>query len=326
MKAKMDFDLLQSLLDTSSDFMVMLSPAHEVLAYNKAAVDYLLLYFGTPLYIGADYRDFVVPNSMRTYLNAVRTVKTGDTVKIEHKTMTEDVTHWFEYKMSPVFDGKKIIAISLLARNIDLEKAAEADAKYLADTFEVIVQNAEEAIAFLDREARVLQYNNKAKERLFLNYGKKVKIGDDFRQFVYSELVEDFNADFQQTLMGNVCEKEYRTTNVDDVSVWIRVRMYPVCQDGAVIGVTLFVMDILEQKEIETINKIQLEKLRQISWHHSHVLRSPVAKILGITSVLKDDHELDAEQKQRWLNLLLQCTEELDGIIRDVVNKAYLEG
>jgi len=317
------FNPLQSLLDCSPDLMVLLSRNHQVLAHNVSAVEFLSSYFEEPFAVGKDYRDFVIKSSRSIYKNAFRDVKAGKTVIIENHTVDQDVSHWFEYQMSPVYDSqqKKIVAITLTARNIDIKKMAEAEAANLADTFEAMIQNTAEAITFLDCQGRVLQYNNKAKEQLYLNYGRKIKIGDDFRQFVYPGLINSFTQDFDRTLKGDRSEKGYETTNTNNDPVSIRVKMYPMCQNSEIVGVAMFVLDTLDLKKAEIANHQKSKKLDEITFYHSHNLRSPVAKVLGITRILKE-HDLNADQKEFWLNLLLQCTEELDNVIHLMVNEA----
>lgn len=78
--------------------------------------------------------------------------------------------------------------------------------------------------------------------------------------------------------------------------------------------------DITEQLEyIKTIEQ-QNEKLKDIAWMQSHVVRAPLSRILGIISILQND-PLQVDQLQLWLEHLQTSTNELDLIVRDIVNK-----
>lgn len=317
-------NILQAMLDSSSELIVLLSKDHKVLARNKAAVKLLQLYFSESLKVGDDYRDFVILQNMQLYLETFDRAIAGETVTVQNETVSDKAKHWFEYKMSPLFDEATLLGITFTATSIDDQKKAQIALQYLADTYEAIVQNTTEAIALLDKEMRVLQYNKFATKQLQLNFGKAIQIGEDFRNYVYPDLQDEFEFAFKNVLNRNNWEKEYVTSNVKDETVWIRVRMYPVINaEEEVAGVALFVLNILQQRKTELHNQLLADRLKDISWQHSHVIRAPVANILGIMKVLMDDSKMPDKEKQEWYSYVVKCTEELDNTIRVIVNKAY---
>lgn len=77
-----------------------------------------------------------------------------------------------------------------------------------------------------------------------------------------------------------------------------------------------------------TANKIHLtaieqqnEKLKEIAWLQSHVVRAPLARMMGLTHLLIDD-ELPEPEYREYLNEILNSAHELDTIIKDIVHKA----
>lgn len=77
----------------------------------------------------------------------------------------------------------------------------------------------------------------------------------------------------------------------------------------------------LKFQYIEAIEK-QNSKLKEIAWIQSHVVRAPLARLMGLVNLIKmtedDDPEID---KSELLQHILNSTEELDNIIRDITNK-----
>ncbi len=67
--------------------------------------------------------------------------------------------------------------------------------------------------------------------------------------------------------------------------------------------------------------KAQNTKLREIAWIQSHVVRSPVARILSIKQLLSADTPLPESEQQRLLDHLFEATHELDGLISDIVKR-----
>ncbi len=79
--------------------------------------------------------------------------------------------------------------------------------------------------------------------------------------------------------------------------------------------------DITNSIEHTKTIELQNEKLREISWLQSHVVRAPLSRIMGLINVLSTD-QLNPEDKKKYLDYALKSAKELDVIIRDVVNKS----
>jgi len=71
---------------------------------------------------------------------------------------------------------------------------------------------------------------------------------------------------------------------------------------------------------IKTI-EYQNEKLREIAWLQSHVVRAPLARMMGLIHSLSDDLISEKERKA-YLSHIMRSAKELDTIIKNVVNKS----
>jgi PAS domain S-box-containing protein len=65
----------------------------------------------------------------------------------------------------------------------------------------------------------------------------------------------------------------------------------------------------------------QNKKLQEIAYTQSHIVRAPLARIMGITNLLKD-LKLLTEEGNILINYLIESSNELDSIIRDIVKKS----
>lgn len=86
--------------------------------------------------------------------------------------------------------------------------------------------------------------------------------------------------------------------------------------------------DISERKKfeisrLEYVEQIetQNEKLKNIAWTQSHIVRAPLARMLAIMNAI-DDNNKDLDDTLMWLKHLKDSAIELDEIIKDVVEKA----
>ncbi len=75
--------------------------------------------------------------------------------------------------------------------------------------------------------------------------------------------------------------------------------------------------------EINNTITSQNETLRDIAWTQSHIVRAPLARMLGIISLLEAEIYSEELSREQMLKLIVESANELDGIIRDISSKAY---
>jgi PAS domain S-box-containing protein len=83
----------------------------------------------------------------------------------------------------------------------------------------------------------------------------------------------------------------------------------------------VLVNDITEKLNYLNAIESQNEKLREIAWIQSHIVRAPVARILGLIELMKMNGNYDTTN-QEYFEYVIQSAIELDNIIRDINEKA----
>jgi signal transduction histidine kinase len=76
----------------------------------------------------------------------------------------------------------------------------------------------------------------------------------------------------------------------------------------------------IERKKSAEILEMQNEKLREISWMQSHVIRVPLARIIGLIPLINDVKENTVE-REKMLDFLLLSAHELDEVIGNITDK-----
>ncbi len=64
--------------------------------------------------------------------------------------------------------------------------------------------------------------------------------------------------------------------------------------------------------------EIKNEKLSEIAWIQSHIVRAPLARLLGLINLLKSDSNIKLEEV---VDHIQKSSQELDGILRQIVSK-----
>ena len=78
--------------------------------------------------------------------------------------------------------------------------------------------------------------------------------------------------------------------------------------------------DISERVKYLQAIKAQNIELREIAWIQSHVVRAPLARMMGLISLLHD-YPTDNADASNILSFILTSAYELDDIIREIIRK-----
>ncbi len=114
----------------------------------------------------------------------------------------------------------------------------------------------------------------------------------------------------------------FRHTKKNGELIYVEIQGNIIQFDGKKAELVL-ASDITERFEHVNAIEKQNEKLREIAWTQSHVVRAPLARAMGIATLIT---ELKAESTEcsNLLGYLLASCAELDIIIRDIAQKASL--
>ena len=76
-------------------------------------------------------------------------------------------------------------------------------------------------------------------------------------------------------------------------------------------------------KSLNHIKKIEVqnEKLKEIAWTQSHVVRAPLSQILGLAQLVLDDKNVSEETKE-LIAILNNSAQELDKIVKEIIDKS----
>ncbi|MBD0777866.1 PAS domain S-box protein [Maribacter sp. ANRC-HE7] len=79
--------------------------------------------------------------------------------------------------------------------------------------------------------------------------------------------------------------------------------------------------DVTEKQKNQIALEKQNKKLREIAWMQSHIVRAPLARMMGVIELFHEDL-VDDHEKQEWLGHVYNSALELDTVIKDIVQKS----
>lgn len=103
---------------------------------------------------------------------------------------------------------------------------------------------------------------------------------------------------------------------------WFSLFFSPVYDNHSnLLGVTISAKNINIKREIERQNKEYIKSLENIAWRESHIMRAPVANIIGLANHLSKmkENSNDLKEYHIYVTHILAEAERLDTIIRENV-------
>lgn len=118
---------------------------------------------------------------------------------------------------------------------------------------------------------------------------------------------------------GEIIENTSRFKKSDGSYLWIYTRQSVVERDknGNPLTIITIAEDITEFIKLENQLKDKIEQLYVISWKNSHLLRDPVASIIGLVNSI-EEKEISSQHNLQVFKYMKQTLEKLDLVIHQI--------
>lgn len=308
---------LRSILESTTDSFVLLGLQYEVLCFNQVMQKDVFKSHQKEIQYGDDFRLYLDPQIRSVFLDSFQQASTGEPVAFEFEYQAGGEVNWFQIRFFPTYNEKQeIFGVSYNYKNISKRKFSELKIRQSEAMLKTLYDSTNESVTFIDPNFRILFNNRLSKEITKGIFGKEAQAGDHSLQYYVPEIREEFVQYYQEVLKGKTIhlEKEFQ-------GIWWSFSLYPVYdEEGTIIGISDNVTDITARKLNELRIIEQNQKLKDIAWLQSHKVRRPLANVVGIYNVLKEDKNLTPEEKESFLEVLLSEVYELDRILHEIVD------
>jgi len=315
-----DFILVEEFLSEQVDIFVLVqaknfAEAQKILLMGAQQFDAILLDLSLPDKTGLPLIKEIVPLS----LNVPIIILTGYTdVSFSVKSLSEGITDYLlKDDLTPNMLYKSIVYSSERKKAI---VALERSEKQYSELFHLSPQPMYvfelATLKFLDvNDAFIKQYGYTREELSNMDL-KQIRPPEEV-EVLEAGILTDSKAHKNHSLGIYIHKKK----NGDIIQVDIQANFIDYKGKNAKVTIATDVTERLNYiKAIETQN----EKLREISWVQSHLVRAPVARILGLVSLI-NDIKIDDIEKGKMLAYLLLSANELDEIIKGITEKTNIE-
>ena len=170
----------------------------------------------------------------------------------------------------------------------------------------------------LGKEGDVIDFNKTAYKFIEAIHKKQLKRGDNIGQYIAANFAETFKYRYNFALQGVSSVEEGSTAYDNRGVIWWDASFEPARDEmGIIVGVSYIIRDNTERKLRERKIIKQNEALLRIAHIQSHEFRAPLATIMGLMDLIKDDCPI--APNEYFLNLD-QAITNLDRKIRGIVN------
>ncbi|MFD1255981.1 PAS domain S-box protein [Mucilaginibacter terrae] len=220
-----------------------------------------------------------------------------------------------------VIDGKQVRIV--LATDITHRVKSELEVyhanlkiKRSEANLRAIFESAADGFVLLDEELNVKAFNVKAKAFILLNKNQpQFEVGQTIFNYIEISKQENFRSAIQRVFAGKTVEYDRYFCSDPESALWIRFTLTPFIEDQLIKGVCITGRDVTVRKLYLQNQEDQNKTFREISWMQSHVVRAPLARIMGLIDILKTLRDDDFENAIDYIHLSA-C--ELDEIIKKI--------
>jgi PAS domain S-box-containing protein len=202
----------------------------------------------------------------------------------------------------------------------------KTELKETANVYQSIIDSTNNIILLLDTGFHIRIVNKAALQFAKKMYNEDILIGTNALDYISGQQKETALEHLQKVLKDQLpVSHEQQIITHDGYELWFFRRYYPVYNTKKkLIGILIASNEITEAKNRELYIKKQNSRLRDIANMQSHILRRPVANILGLIDLL-NINEYDEGEFDHFLQLLKESADQLDGVIKSIVETSKID-
>jgi len=116
------------------------------------------------------------------------------------------------------------------------------------------------------------------------------------------------------------CNIVVKTSKKNGTKYWVNVSVAPVSDGSGGFKHWVYIQrDVNNRRRHLQALEEQNKKLKEIAWIQSHVVRAPLARIMGLVDLLSEHHDSEELSNNQIIEAIASSANELDNIIRKIV-------
>ncbi|PJZ43978.1 PAS domain S-box protein [Leptospira brenneri] len=189
--------------------------------------------------------------------------------------------------------------------------------------YRALVENGVDVIAILTEKGQT-KYVSPSITKV-LGYSESELVDINIFDILHPDDITKKKARLEEVVsvpVGNsLSSYNFRVKHQNGTWRWMESTITNLMEDESIQGIVDNFHDVTERVVQVTAIQTQNEKLKAIAWTQAHVVRNPLAKIMGIVDLIQTG-TLSLTEEKRSLDHLIESAKELDEVIQDIVLKS----
>jgi two-component system, chemotaxis family, CheB/CheR fusion protein len=190
---------------------------------------------------------------------------------------------------------------------------------------QAILDSTADANVLISPQFRIISFNKIAQKYTRRFFGKSMAEGQEVWDILPPNEHEGFRKNFLKALRGERVMVEQEMFLGQPRGIWFEIKYFPAYdQQQQLIGASFNCTDIDTRKRAEEKISAQYAALRDIAFTQSHILRRPVASIIGLLALIRLEQAKlpHSPELNEYLDHLATAMHETDAVIRDIVARS----
>ena len=311
-KQKEFAEKIESMVENITDGFYVLDRDWKVITMNQVAEDIFGISHGS--FIGKIFWDVFPDSPKYSYPQKFKdAMDNNETSRFEDYHFSSE--RWFNVVAYPSSEG-----LTIFFRDITNERKLQQILIYSEQKLRAILDSTTDSNILINPDLKILSFSKSANDLAKKAFNREIEEMDSILDFIMSSDRSSFLQHIQKAFSGEVITLE-KEVKFDKFTIWTEASFFPVYNSAnEVIAVTYNSIDISKRKKEEQKVIKQNEKLKNIAWNQSHIVRRHVANILGLCNHINDQENLAGEDLAKYISYLFQSAQELDRIVHEIVS------
>ncbi|WP_430429103.1 PAS domain S-box protein [Maribacter litoralis] len=272
--------------------------------------------------IGTNAFDYVHPDDIEKVAKSFSLIAEQKSVQIAPYRFKnkKGEWRWFIANVSNQLNSPTIKGVIVTSRDIHETREAKEQLIQSERRFKTLVQEGSDMICLIDEKAD-FTYASPTSIKV-LNITPEQFIGTNAFDYIHPDDYETVYNEFIKVLkIPQVNIKPFRFKHGDGHWIWLETVVTNKIDEPTLKGIVANSKDVTTKVQHLKAIEEQNAQLKKIAWTQSHIVRAPVARLMGLVELLRDDKEkLKQEEREQILNYIITSADEIDHVIKDIVD------
>ncbi len=315
---------LKTIFDNTSEGFILVDKFGIVKSFNSRSKLYVLQNAEVDIKVGDSLFDYVEDSRQGFFRDVVNKVLLGETIQY---TRLFDINKyesiWLNFIVNPIKEGKEVTGYCITSHDVTIAKKEEERLKLL----ESVITNSSDSVVITEAEP----ITGEGPKIIYVNEAFTKMTGYTFEEVIGKtpRILQGPNSDRKSLIAMKRDLEKWKISELEVINYkkngeefWVNMSIAPVAnKEGWYTHWIAIERDVTERKKHEDSLVKQNLKLQDIAWKQSHMVRAPLARIMGLIELFGNT-EIDEISNKEILEMIKISSYELDSILRDIVNQA----